>query len=124
MGITDDDMEDWCYWMDQKLQKRFGGTLPRLVATMLNFSRNDIGDEGVRRMMDYLRRRGISVQTVKFFKNAIGDGGAWSIGQLLAHSPEPVHEVHLSHNRISAQGACSIFEAIARSQRYPYTCDR
>jgi len=124
-GLTDEIMEQWGSWMDQQLEKRFGSEpRPKLVASSLNFSRNELGDEGIRCICDYVRSRDISVQMVKFFKNSIGDSGAWAIGQLMASSPDPVHEVHLSHNRISEQGACSIFEAIARSRRYPYSSER
>lgn len=124
-GLTDAMMEEWGLWMDSQLERRFGlESWPPLTATTLNFSRNELGDEGVRSVVEYLRKREIGVQMVKFFKNGIGDVGAWAIGQLLAHAREPVHEVHLSHNRITEQGACAIFEAIARSRRYPYPLER
>mmetsp|Transcript_42003 Transcript_42003/g.90215 ORF Transcript_42003/g.90215 Transcript_42003/m.90215 type:complete len:576 (+) Transcript_42003:318-2045(+) len=124
-GLTDAHMEEWGTWMDSQIERQFRNSdHPPLTAHTLNFSRNEFGDEGVRAVVEYLRRREIGVQMVKFFKNKIGDGGAWAIGQLLAHSREPVHEVHLSHNRITEKGACSIFEAIARSHRYPFSMDR
>jgi len=124
-SLTDAAMEEWGGWMDTQLEKRFGNSdRPALTASTLNFSRNELGDEGVRCVVEYLRRREIGVQMVKFFKNNIGDIGAWAIGQLLAHARDPVQEVHLSHNRITEQGACSIFEAIARSRRYPYQMER
>jgi len=123
-SVSDRAMEDWSQWMDSQLEKRFGESRPRLTVSTLNFSRNDLGDDGVRTVVDYLRKRNMGVQMVKFFKNSISDAGAWAIGQLLAHSPEPVQEVHLSHNRITEQGACSILEAIASSHRYPYPSDR
>eukprot|EP00747_Dinoflagellata_sp_TGD_P125286 gnl/TRDRNA2_/TRDRNA2_174140_c0_seq13.p1 gnl/TRDRNA2_/TRDRNA2_174140_c0~~gnl/TRDRNA2_/TRDRNA2_174140_c0_seq13.p1 ORF type:complete len:795 (+),score=145.53 gnl/TRDRNA2_/TRDRNA2_174140_c0_seq13:115-2499(+) len=121
-NINDDSIEDWEVWMDDKIDKKFsGGRKPNnLVVQELNFSRNDIGDEGVRTIVAYLRERRISVITLKFFHNQLGDNAAWELGQLIAASPDPVQEVHLSHNYISEKGARWIFEAISRSQRYPY----
>lgn len=123
-GLTDEMLQEWGPWMDAQIERKFGSDPPPLVASTLNFSRNEIGDEGVRLVCEYLQAREISVQMVKFFKNSIGDAGAWAIGQLLAHAREPVHEVHMSHNLISEQGALSIFESIARSKRYPYHLER
>jgi len=124
-ALADDVMREWGGWMDAQFAKYFGRSeWPALTASTLNLSRNELGDEGVRCVVEYLRRREIAVQVVKLFKNNIGDVGAWAIGQLLAHAREPVQEVHLSHNRITEQGACSIFEAIARSGRYPYQMER
>lgn len=124
-SFTDDDLEEWGDWMDNQFDNRFGvGKWPSLTVSTLNFSRNDLGDEGVMKVLNYLRKRNIAVQMVKLFKNAIGDQGAAAIGKYLAESREPVHEVHLSHNRITGEGACAIFEAIAKSKRYPYKSER
>eukprot|EP00927_Polykrikos_kofoidii_P001802 TRINITY_DN10701_c0_g1_i1.p1 TRINITY_DN10701_c0_g1~~TRINITY_DN10701_c0_g1_i1.p1 ORF type:complete len:681 (+),score=100.57 TRINITY_DN10701_c0_g1_i1:102-2144(+) len=123
-NLTDADMKDWVQWMDSELDWRFGDEWPHLSASTLNFSRNDLGDAGVRTVVEFLRRREISVHLMKFFKNGIGDDGARAIGDLIAHAPTPVHEVHLSHNRISEQGALAIFDSISRSKRYPFHSDR
>lgn len=121
-NITDEAMASWGSWMDGELEKKLGGAQKKrkVVASALNFSRNELGDEGVQHMVDWLRRREVGVQMLRFFKNSIGDAGAFSISNLVEHSPEPVREVHLSHNRISSEGARSLFEAISRSGRYPY----
>eukprot|EP00747_Dinoflagellata_sp_TGD_P072102 gnl/TRDRNA2_/TRDRNA2_157331_c0_seq2.p1 gnl/TRDRNA2_/TRDRNA2_157331_c0~~gnl/TRDRNA2_/TRDRNA2_157331_c0_seq2.p1 ORF type:complete len:666 (-),score=128.11 gnl/TRDRNA2_/TRDRNA2_157331_c0_seq2:529-2526(-) len=124
--ISDDTIEDWEIWMEEQLEKKYGGDeIPDgVVAYSLNFSRNDIGDEGIRSIIMFFRDRNISVLILKLFHNQIGDDGAWAIGQLMSKSPEPMQEVHLSHNRITEQGARWIFEAIARCQRYPFSRDR
>mmetsp|Transcript_93698 Transcript_93698/g.264951 ORF Transcript_93698/g.264951 Transcript_93698/m.264951 type:complete len:376 (-) Transcript_93698:611-1738(-) len=121
-NITDEAMAGWGSWMDGELEKKFGDAQKKrkVVASALNFSRNELGNEGVQHMVDWLRRREVGVHVLRFFKNEIGDAGAWAISNLLEHSPEPVLEVHLSHNRISSEGAWSLFEAIGRSGRYPY----
>mmetsp|Transcript_95843 Transcript_95843/g.310637 ORF Transcript_95843/g.310637 Transcript_95843/m.310637 type:complete len:180 (+) Transcript_95843:84-623(+) len=95
-GLTDAAMEEWGAWMDSQIERRFGSdeNTPELTASTLNFSRNELGDDGVRSVVEYLRQRKIAVQMVKFFKNNIGDVGAWAIGQLLAVAREPVHEAH------------------------------
>jgi len=135
-GLSDERMLSWGKWMDNELAQR-AKCLKELreqdaeeeskeqeqqsfVASTLNFSRNDLGDEGIRSIVEYLKLRDISVLTVKLFKNNISDGGAWALGQLITHSPEVVQELHLSHNWITEQGACSVFESIMRSGRYPY----
>eukprot|EP00927_Polykrikos_kofoidii_P001803 TRINITY_DN10701_c0_g2_i1.p1 TRINITY_DN10701_c0_g2~~TRINITY_DN10701_c0_g2_i1.p1 ORF type:complete len:679 (+),score=105.46 TRINITY_DN10701_c0_g2_i1:281-2317(+) len=123
-NLKDADMKEWVQWMDAELEWRFGGEKPQLTASTLNFSRNELGDEGVRVVVEFLRRRDISVHLVKLFKNGIGDAGARAIGELMAHAPTPVHEVHLSHNRISEHGALAIFEAISCSKQYPFRSDR
>lgn len=123
-GLTDSSIEEWGLFMDSQFEKRFGDQRPRLVASTINFSRNDLGNEGIAQVVNYLSRLDIGVQMLKFFKNNIGDEGAYALGQLIAHSHEPVHEVHLSHNNLTEQGACSLLESIARSRRYPYSADR
>jgi hypothetical protein len=120
-NLTDQGMEEWGHFMDKEMEKRFGDKRPQsLTASTLNFSRNDLGNAGIKQVVTYLTKRNIGVQMLKLFKNNIEDEGAYAIGQLIAHSHEPVHEVHLSHNRISETGACSVLESIARSRRYPY----
>mmetsp|Transcript_1479 Transcript_1479/g.3769 ORF Transcript_1479/g.3769 Transcript_1479/m.3769 type:complete len:607 (-) Transcript_1479:239-2059(-) len=123
-GLTDKAMKDWGAWMDAQIEKKFGSSPPPLTANSMNFSRNELGDDGIRTIVEYLRKREIAAVVVKLFRNGISDIGAWAMGQLLAHSREPVHEVHLSHNRITEQGACSIFEALAQCGRYPFNSDR
>eukprot|EP00427_Karlodinium_veneficum_P013717 CAMPEP_0169070614 /NCGR_PEP_ID=MMETSP1015-20121227/5208_1 /TAXON_ID=342587 /ORGANISM="Karlodinium micrum, Strain CCMP2283" /LENGTH=555 /DNA_ID=CAMNT_0009129621 /DNA_START=64 /DNA_END=1728 /DNA_ORIENTATION=- len=123
-GLTDGSIEEWGQFMDAQFEKRFKGDRPRLTASTLNFSRNELGNEGIAQVVNYLSRLDIGVQMIKLFKNNIGDEGAYALGQLIAHSHEPVHEVHLSHNQITEKGACSILESIARSRRYPYAADR
>lgn len=123
-NLTDGAMEEWGSWMDTQIERRFGHSHPRLTATTLNFSRNDLGDRGIHCIMEYLRRRRINVQVLKFFKNSVGDMGAHAIAQFVLHSPQPVQELHLSHNRIADQGAQAIFEAVGCSGRYPCASDR
>mmetsp|Transcript_19682 Transcript_19682/g.45924 ORF Transcript_19682/g.45924 Transcript_19682/m.45924 type:complete len:651 (-) Transcript_19682:64-2016(-) len=123
-GLTDDSADEWGYWLDDQLERRFGQDWPqRLTANSLNFSQNSLSDKGVSQLVKYLRDRRIAVQTLKLFKNSIGDHGAIAIGNLLAHSPEPLHEVHLSHNSVTEKGVCSILELICSSRRYPYPSD-
>jgi len=121
-NLSDNVMEEWGPYMDAQFEKRFGDAhaWPQLKASSLNFGRNDLSDEGVALVVDYLRRRDVGVQLLKFFKNNIGDGGAHAIGQFLVHSHQPVHEVHLSHNYVTEQGAFSLMTAIAQSRAYPY----
>jgi len=108
--------------MDSELEKRpVKKKKKRLVASSLNFSRNNIGDPGAQQLVDYLLSRNISVQILKLSRNDIGDDGAFAIGQFIARSREPVHEIYLNHNCISEKGACSIMESITRSEKFPYT---
>lgn len=119
-NLKDDDMQEWGLQMEAQLEKKFGKKKPRLIASGLNFSKNELGSDGVLHIVDFLQRRSIGAQSLKFYRNNIGDEGACAIGQFIARSHEPVHEVHLSHNSISERGACSLMETIARSQKYPY----
>lgn len=125
-GLTDAAMEEWGSWVDTQLEKRFGSIAdcPALTLSTLNLARNDIGDEGIKAVVEYLRSREINVYMCKLFKNNIGDAGARAIGHLLATARDPVHEVHLSHNHITDQGVCSMFEAVANSGRYPFSAEK
>mmetsp|Transcript_59184 Transcript_59184/g.132677 ORF Transcript_59184/g.132677 Transcript_59184/m.132677 type:complete len:644 (-) Transcript_59184:84-2015(-) len=124
-GLTDSTADEWGYWLDDQLERRFGKSWPtKLTANSLNFSQNGLSDKGVQRLVEYLKERRIAVQTLKLFKNSIRDEGAYAIGQLLSFgSPDPLHEVHLSHNLVTEKGVCSILELIHRSKRYPYPTD-
>jgi len=123
--ITDEKMQEWCSWMDRQLQMVFpDGRRRQLVASKLSFARNEIADEGVRTLVNYLVRKGISVLQLKLYRNCIGDVGAASLGELVSASPLTVQEVHLSYNFISDRGAVELLQAISRSGRYPCLSQR
>lgn len=113
-------VDDWCNTLDSQLFERFGPQPPRLAAASLNFSRCNLDDEALTKLLTFLYSRDITVQIMKLFRNNITDGGAWAVGQFMAHSSQAVHEVHLSHNSITERGACGLLEQIAWSRKYPY----
>merc|ERR1719215_987754 len=119
-------MEEWGPWVDAQIEKRFGSLAdcPALTVSTLNLARNNLGDEGIKTVVEYLILREIHVNMFKLFKNNIGDVGAQAIGHLLAKSRDPVHEVHLSHNHVTDVGVCAMFEAVAKSGRYPFHGDK
>jgi hypothetical protein len=92
--------------------------------SMLNFSCNNITDEGIIGLVDYLCSTRISVDKIMLHKNLIRDEGAAAIGRLLANSPRPVQEVHLSHNYICNKGICAIMDGVRKADCYPYDTER
>mmetsp|Transcript_129666 Transcript_129666/g.276623 ORF Transcript_129666/g.276623 Transcript_129666/m.276623 type:complete len:637 (-) Transcript_129666:25-1935(-) len=117
--FTKKTVEEWGTWMDTQIGDRSGNPPPRLIASLLNFSRAGLGDTAVYSLVEYLRSREIGVHSLKLFRNSIGDEGAMAVGQLLAQSPIAVQEVHLSHNVLTERGALSLVESIARCGTYP-----
>lgn len=114
-------VDDWCHTLDSQLFERFGSQPPTsLAAASLNFSRCNLDDEALTKLLSFLYSRDITVQIMKLFRNNITDGGAWAVGQFMAHSSQAVHEVHLSHNSITERGAAGLLELIAWSRKYPY----
>ena len=113
-------VDDWCHTLDSQLFERFGNQPPRLAAASLNFSRCNLDDEALTKLLSFLYSRDITVQIMKLFRNNITDGGAWAVGQFMANSSQAVHEVHLSHNSITEKGAAGLLELIAWSRKYPY----
>lgn len=119
-GITDRNVREWGGWMDWELDKAFpNGRWPNLTIAHLNMSRNELSDDGIGYVMDYLSRRDINVQVMRFFRNQICDDGAKSIGKFVVSCRNPVQEIHLSHNYIGDEGLLALFHAVANSGRYP-----
>ena len=81
-------VDDWCRTLDLQLQERFGSVAPRLAAASLNFSRCQLGDEALTKLLGFLYSRDITVQIMKLFRNEISDQGAWAVGQFMAHSSQ------------------------------------
>lgn len=122
-SIDEWDIQDFGRYMDSSIYEKFGHHPPRLTASMLNFSRNQMSDGAVRQLMEWLSGRSVWVLVLKLFRNSIGDPGAFAIGQYLANTAMPLHELHLSHNCVTEQGACAILESIAHSGHYPFHGD-
>jgi len=123
-NISPSCVDDWCRTLDAQLEERFGQAVPaKLSAASLNFSRCNLDDTALTKLLTYLYSRDITVQILKLFRNNITDSGAWAVGQFMAHSSQAVHEVHLSHNSISEQGAAALLELIVWSQKYPYLAE-
>jgi hypothetical protein len=118
-GISDHTVRDWL----SNLQKELHPWSQKLNCSIMNLSRNEIGDYAIREITTFFIQEGIPVQMMKLYKNWISDDGMRAVGDLIKFSPDPVvQEIHLSHNYITQDGALAILQAVQESKRYP--CNR
>lgn len=118
VGMTDAGAEAWASAMSRELDAHFpAGTAGAwLSCAGMNFSRNAIGDRGMRAIMRVMVSREIPVASLKLFKNRLGDGAAKAVAELLAKGRQP-REVHVSHNRITGVGAVALLRAASTPSR-------
>lgn len=118
VGLSDHTVRKWLVDLHKEL-----GWVKKTHCSILNLSRNELGDFAVGEIVKFFIKEGIAVKMIKLYKNWISDDGMRALGELLKHSPDPaVQEIHLSHNFISHDGALAVLQAVRESKRYP--CSR
>jgi len=110
----DDRLQKWCEEEGPRELQRLGSG--RLDA--IDLSRNDITDEGVRLLVDLLRKHRQPTQRLKLFRNRLRDPDA--LCQLIededlgAGAREGLSELHLSSNSITRDGLSRLLESLRR----------
>lgn len=85
----------------------------------LNLGKNDLGDAGVRALVDALLEHQVHVHRLWLHNNWIGEEGASAVAELIEKGAGPLDEVHLSHNQLSKFEVRKLLVATAHRRDYP-----
>mmetsp|Transcript_89705 Transcript_89705/g.225607 ORF Transcript_89705/g.225607 Transcript_89705/m.225607 type:complete len:789 (-) Transcript_89705:120-2486(-) len=121
-GLDDGGAEAWCRWALDHIPSLDGlakGPHGLLVANIVDFSDNVLGDAGLHAVLSTLNRLGVGIQVLKLFRNSLGRASAEALASWVTVSAMPLQELHLSHNFVPQSGFEAIFGAIAKRPDYP-----
>lgn len=114
----------WCTWMTKRFEVILAASDPKrkptIRAQLLDFSSNDIGEDGIRSLCELLESQRIRCAVLRLHDNRINDGGMYELARYLTcFNPAPVLELHLSHNRISSRGILWMIASLAQHPAFP-----
>jgi len=121
--ITDGDMDPYCAWLRRQLGRfvHANGAIPlETCRAEVDFSKNQISDVGVGKLLSTLRDFNVHIACLKLFSNQIGEAGVEAVCDFVRENmAEPLYEIHLSHNRIPDAAALRLVEALSQHGKYP-----
>mmetsp|Transcript_1865 Transcript_1865/g.3298 ORF Transcript_1865/g.3298 Transcript_1865/m.3298 type:complete len:956 (-) Transcript_1865:67-2934(-) len=119
--IANDDMQVYCRWLHHRLQsvrQDLGLRSLRQLRTEVNFSKNNLGDDAVARLLQALQRSELHIASLNLTGNRLGVGAARHISDFLWEMPVAIHEVNLSHNEFDDDSALEILRLVADHPKY------
>lgn len=126
VGCGDQEIATWCSWMERRLAAEQPpesmplGSRARFKATMIDFSENGLGVNGVKALCTTLEKFGVRCEVLRLTGNNIGNEGARCITKYLMCSSQAVAtELHLSRNRITSEGLKWLLGGLALHPAYP-----
>merc|ERR1719265_1655255 len=120
--LNDEGMHVYCRWLHQSLarvREKCNLRSLRQIRAEVNFSKNDLSDDALGRLLQALQRSELHVACLTFYANNFGAAGAYHICDFLRSASFQVNEVHLSHNRIDDAAALELIRVFAEHPRYP-----
>jgi len=122
-GLDDASLETYCVWLRSKLGAfvHQNGSKPLMSCRAeVDFSKNNIGDEGTKRLLTTLQDFDVQIAVLKLFQNQIGAGAITALCDFITNNKaEPIWELHLSHNRIPDAAVLQLVQTLSKHRQYP-----
>lgn len=117
-GLTDAAAARWSKWMCEQLEARD----VNWQVSLLDFSKNQLGGNGISEVLDVLERFGAKCKVFRFGDNLIDDDALWSITQHITSFQAPIDALYVDDNRITIRGLFWLLAAIASHPMFPVEC--